>query len=798
MIEKKAGRFLRWCIGKIGWLTLLSLSLLFLIFSMLVYGLADTIRGIDIELLLPLALLGLLFGWWLGRFSISKRWALLVAAALGFGIVLYRVGRLGDPTLEIIRALANIQIIDQSQQLDWGPLWAALTNFSASFGTLITRTSSWTWRVARGQQAYDPIAIAVVWSMIIWGLAIWAAWSVRRWRRPLLATVPAGALLAGILNYLNRGAVIILPMMGAILLLMALIRYSDRERSWRTRGIDYSEDLRLEYFLASGALSILVISIAALAPSLSIQNIAHYAQELFQGKPGETSPIAESFGLKDREAQGDDFYGLYAAGLPRSHLLGSGPELAEQIVMLVETNDPSFSASDVNQTFPPQRYYWRSLTYDRYLSSGWGTRKTEAINYSANQTVFNPENVSLVTQNPSRRFMQQSVKVSEDLAGMLYNTGTLITADSDYQVAWRIAPIDQVPVDQTNTSDMFGALINANTYQAISVMPNIGVAQLRASGENYPAWVTERYLALPITVPERVITLALDLTATEPTPYDRAKAIEYYLRGFPYNLDIPAPPSNRDVVDYFLFTLGEGYCDYYASAMVVLARAAGLPSRLVIGYANGMYDAENDQYIVTAADAHSWPEIYFPTIGWVEFEPTAGLPPLEYPQDIPSREVDEFVSSFQITPEISQRNLLNTLINWTSRIIAVFLIIILAWFLMDRWRLRHLEPAITVSMLYRRLYRNGRKIAIAMKRGDTPNEFATSLKNSISSTAEGNRWGSSLTPASQEVHQLTDIYSRSIYSTHPPIDKDRNRAIQTWNRLRWRLFLARLLGKIHR
>ena len=203
MIHSTGGKFLLWFIRKIGGLTLLSLALLILIFSILTYGLAESVRGIDIALLFPVVLLGLLFGWWLGRSNISKRWALLLAVMLGLGIVLYRVGRLGDPTLEIIRATTNLQFTEQSRQIEWSPFWEALTNFGASIITLIIRTSSWSWKVASGQQAFDPIAIAVVWSLILWGLAIWAGWSVRRWRRPLLATVPAGALLAGILNYLN-------------------------------------------------------------------------------------------------------------------------------------------------------------------------------------------------------------------------------------------------------------------------------------------------------------------------------------------------------------------------------------------------------------------------------------------------------------------------------------------------------------------------------------------------------------------------------------------------------------------
>ena len=135
-----------------------------------------------------------------------------------------------------------------------------------------------------------------------------------------------------------------------------------------------------------------------------------------------------------------------------------------------------------------------------------------------------------------------------------------------------------------------------------------------------------RYLGLPKVTPERVLALARDLTKNAATPYDRALAIETYLRKFPYTLDVEPPPSNRDVVDYFLFTSQMGYCDYYASAMVVMARAAGLPARIVVGYASGEYDASTAQYIIRMKDAHTWAEIYFPGIGWVEFEPTASQP----------------------------------------------------------------------------------------------------------------------------------------------------------------------------
>ena len=99
-------------------------------------------------------------------------------------------------------------------------------------------------------------------------------------------------------------------------------------------------------------------------------------------------------------------------------------------------------------------------------------------------------------------------------------------------------------------------------------------------------------------------------------------AIEDYLRGFGIDVGITAAPHDRDSVDYFLFDLQRGFCDYYASAMVVMARAVGLPARLGVGFLQRPPDAAGAQTI-RQIDAHSWAEVYFAGYGWVEFEPTA-------------------------------------------------------------------------------------------------------------------------------------------------------------------------------
>jgi hypothetical protein len=136
--------------------------------------------------------------------------------------------------------------------------------------------------------------------------------------------------------------------------------------------------------------------------------------------------------------------------------------------------------------------------------------------------------------------------------------------------------------------------------------------------------VRERYLQLPDTITPRTIARADEIVraAGATNPYDIAVAFEEYLRTLPYNERISAPPAGFEPVDYFLFDLRQGFCDYYASAMVVMLRSQGVPARWVRGYAGGVFDPERGAYAVRENVAHTWPEVYFPGFGWERFEPT--------------------------------------------------------------------------------------------------------------------------------------------------------------------------------
>jgi len=112
----------------------------------------------------------------------------------------------------------------------------------------------------------------------------------------------------------------------------------------------------------------------------------------------------------------------------------------------------------------------------------------------------------------------------------------------------------------------------------------------------------------------------------------KTAAITAWLReNIEYSTVIPTPPANQDVIEWILFSEKKAFCNYYSTAEILMLRSLGIPARWAVGYAQGEFNEDEGIYEVRAKDSHSWPEVYFPAYGWVEFEPTAGLPGIERP-----------------------------------------------------------------------------------------------------------------------------------------------------------------------
>ena len=158
-------------------------------------------------------------------------------------------------------------------------------------------------------------------------------------------------------------------------------------------------------------------------------------------------------------------------------------------------------------------------------------------------------------------------------------------------------------------------------YEGISHVPAVPPAKLRVAPTDYPDEIRNFYLQLPPLDP-RVQRLADEVTARATNPYDKAASIESFLRtGYAYTLDINMPPG-VDPLPYFLLQKRAGHCEYFASAMAVMLRAEGIPSRFVTGFLPGEYNDVGGDYIIRASDAHAWVEVFFPRYGWITFDPT--------------------------------------------------------------------------------------------------------------------------------------------------------------------------------
>jgi transglutaminase-like putative cysteine protease len=179
------------------------------------------------------------------------------------------------------------------------------------------------------------------------------------------------------------------------------------------------------------------------------------------------------------------------------------------------------------------------------------------------------------------------------------------------------------------TEDDGGAVFNEDAehpiaqYEATSNVDQPNDSLLRTASAAYPAEILSDYEQMPPLDP-RISKLAQQITAQKVNNYDRAIAIENYLRThFGYTLQL-SRTRPHDPLAEFLFVRKQGHCEYFASSMTIMLRTLGIPSRVVNGFRTGEFNDLTSQYLVRESDAHSWVEAYFPGYGWITFDPTPG------------------------------------------------------------------------------------------------------------------------------------------------------------------------------
>ena len=136
-----------------------------------------------------------------------------------------------------------------------------------------------------------------------------------------------------------------------------------------------------------------------------------------------------------------------------------------------------------------------------------------------------------------------------------------------------------------------------------------------APAPRHGPFVTQ-YTQLPPDLPARVVALAHRITDPWTDTYDKVMAVQRWLqRNTRYNLDIPPDPPGVDAVDEFLFVRRQGFCEHIASAMAILLRSVGIPTRFAVGFDVGSHNLLTGYYDVHESDAHAWVEVAYPGIG---------------------------------------------------------------------------------------------------------------------------------------------------------------------------------------
>jgi hypothetical protein len=170
-------------------------------------------------------------------------------------------------------------------------------------------------------------------------------------------------------------------------------------------------------------------------------------------------------------------------------------------------------------------------------------------------------------------------------------------------------------------------------YTVVSARPHVTAEQLRSDGDvderlsPFGKQVLARYLDLPDSTTPETIALADELAAGSESTYDVILAYEDWMsRNVQYDLNAPVPDPGEDAVDDFLFQSKRGFCEQIATALAIMLRTQGVPTRVATGFAAGTRDRVAGVYEVRASDAHAWVEVWFPTTGWQAFDPTASVP----------------------------------------------------------------------------------------------------------------------------------------------------------------------------
>ena len=451
----------------------------------------------------------------------------------------------------------------------------------------------------------DTVLFVIFTGLGFWVISMLAGFALTRRGDFATAVAPAGIVLFIIQLYDSRvgDRGIILALFAFLcLLLLGRLTFVNKRKIWKEQRVSLSAESWTDLNLAIPVIALLLILLAWIAPTSGRQSVAAWESIIRPLDKVRQNLDNALVGLRRNDQR--KIVEFYSDTL----ILGQRASSGENIFLNI----------NVPPTEEPYRYYWHVRTYDQYLDNTW---QTKFVFYES----FMPDLPSLLladSRGPEKEFVFSTPQT---------NLAVLVTPSHPIWVS-RPSELSFTPTMENKIDPlMFSAnqpILSGEQYVVLANIYNPTVAQLQQAGAIYPAWVRDHYLQLPEDLSPRIRELARRITWDAETPYEKAVAITEYLRAvITYSETVDTPPDVTDPMVWFLFDSRAGFCNYYATAEVILLRSAGVPARMVVGFAQGEYRPP-EKFIIREKDAHAWPEVYFPSLGWVEFEPTSSQPVL--------------------------------------------------------------------------------------------------------------------------------------------------------------------------
>jgi len=469
--------------------------------------------------------------------------------------------------------------------------------------------------IVQNQPVRDPFFFLGLMCLIFWLAGIIGGYQLARYGRPWVGLSLAGIMVL-IVDYSfemyaapDTGSAFSFLYFLVALILIGRVFYVNAHSEWKRRGEMVESEVGFDISRGAALVALLLVLMGWYSPAVVNSFI-----------PGtrEQRELSQRFS-RFRERISNAVFSLnspapvYVESLGETLALGQGSELSDDEVLRIKTERGRLAGG---------RFYWAGRIYDSYLDGQWVATDVSPQGFGAGYALaeYNWEGRTEIGVDITNRI---------SLLRTLYFPGAPVSINR--MVTAMVGP------DGTDGPDITALILDpplgaGESYSLRVSVPVPTQIQLQASADlPYPDWVKERFLQLPPDFSPRIQRLAMQITADANTPFEKADAITRWLRtSINYQTVIPPIPENADPMEWFLFDYRAGFCNYYATAEVLMLRAVGVPARMVVGYAEGTYLRDEEVFSVIGKDYHAWPEVYFPGVGWVPFEPTASQPELRF------------------------------------------------------------------------------------------------------------------------------------------------------------------------